>query len=232
MAQICQVIDGDAGFNHDGLQQFINDSGIAACRTNYQVVAIMGPQSSGKSTLMNHVVSSSRLHGTSTKGFAVDLTSPMPHAQFGTSFVEMDALKGRQQTTKGVWLANSPKIDEPVTLVMDLEGSDGRERGEDDTNFERQSALFALAVADVLLVNIWCHDIGREQGSGKPLLKTIFQVTSAFGSQRGWSTLQSSQSIDLNRPLADLVPQLPSAWHSKHATLHCKVPGLYELILG
>ncbi len=49
-------------------------------------------------------------------------------------------------------------------------------RGEDDTNFERQSALFALAVADVLLINIWCHDIGREQGSGKPLLKTIFQV--------------------------------------------------------
>jgi hypothetical protein len=49
-------------------------------------------------------------------------------------------------------------------------------RGEDDTNFERQSALFALSVADVLLVNIWCHDIGREHGSGKPLLKTIFQV--------------------------------------------------------
>lgn len=39
-----------------------------------------------------------------------------------------------------------------------------------------QAALFALAVADVLLVNIWCHDIGREQGSGKPLMKTIFQV--------------------------------------------------------
>lgn len=39
-----------------------------------------------------------------------------------------------------------------------------------------QAALFALAVADVLLVNIWCHDIGREHGSGKPLMKTIFQV--------------------------------------------------------
>ncbi len=85
-------------------------------------------------------------------------------------------MNGRQQTTKGVWLALSPKIDQPTTLVMDLEGSDGRERGEDDTNFERQSALFALAVADVLLINIWCHDIGREQGSGKPLMKTIFQV--------------------------------------------------------
>lgn len=96
--------------------------------------------------------------------------------QFGTSFQEMDAMTGRHQTTKGVWLARSPKIVDTCTLIMDLEGSDGRERGEDDTNFERQSALFALAVADVLLINVWCHDIGREQGSGKPLMKTIFQV--------------------------------------------------------
>ncbi|KAJ9530664.1 hypothetical protein QJQ45_014815, partial [Haematococcus lacustris] len=111
----------------------------------------MGPQSSGKSTLLNSV--------------------------FGTSFVMMDAMTGRSQTTKGIWLSRSPKLAAQLTtLVMDLEGNDGRERGEDDTNFERQSALFALAVADVLLVNIWCHDIGREQGAGKPLLKTIFQV--------------------------------------------------------
>lgn len=86
-------------------------------------------------------------------------------------------MTGRQQTTKGVWLARAPKVEEVCTLILDLEGSDGRERGEDDTNFERQSALFALAVADVLLINVWCHDIGREQGSGKPLMKTIFQVS-------------------------------------------------------
>ncbi len=59
---------------------------------------------------------------------------------------------------------------------MDLEGSDGRERGEDDTSFERQSALFALAASDVMLINMWAKDIGRESGSGKPLLKTIFQA--------------------------------------------------------
>lgn len=88
----------------------------------------------------------------------------------------MDALKGRNQTTQGIWFAKSTKISEPVTVVMDLEGSDGRERGEDDTSFERQSSLFALAVADILLVNMWAKDIGREAGSGKPLLKTIFQV--------------------------------------------------------
>ena len=92
--------------------------------------------------------------------------------QFGTSFAEMDAMRGRQQTTRGVWVARAPKLTAPCTLVLDLEGSDGRERGEDETNFERQSALFALAVADVHLINVWCHDIGREHGSGKPLMKT------------------------------------------------------------
>lgn len=35
----------------------------------------------------------------------------------------------RSQTTKGIWLAKCAGI-EPCTLVMDLEGTDGRERGE------------------------------------------------------------------------------------------------------
>ncbi|KXZ47030.1 hypothetical protein GPECTOR_38g267 [Gonium pectorale] len=150
MAEIVQVISGEGEFAQSDVQQFVENNALAACKTNYQVVAIMGPQSSGKSTLLNHV--------------------------FGTSFTMMDAMAGRGQTTKGIWMSKSPKVADTTVLVMDLEGSDGRERGEDDTNFERQSALFALAVADVLLVNIWCHDIGREHGSGKPLLKTIFQV--------------------------------------------------------
>jgi hypothetical protein len=35
----------------------------------------------------------------------------------------------RSQTTKGIWMAKAHNI-EPCTLVMDLEGTDGRERGE------------------------------------------------------------------------------------------------------
>ncbi|KAL0701604.1 hypothetical protein Bca4012_057726 [Brassica carinata] len=81
----------------------------------------------------------------------------------------------RSQTTKGIWLARCAGI-EPCTLVMDLEGTDGRERGEDDTAFEKQSALFALAISDIVLINMWCHDIGREQAANKPLLKTVFQT--------------------------------------------------------
>lgn len=35
--------------------------------------------------------------------------------QFGTKFTEMDALSGRHQTTRGIWLARSPKLQSQVT---------------------------------------------------------------------------------------------------------------------
>eukprot|EP00850_Spirogloea_muscicola_P005913 SM000027S09694 [mRNA] locus=s27:791318:812741:+ [translate_table: standard] len=87
----------------------------------------------------------------------------------------LNHLFGTSQTTQGVWLGLAAGI-RPPTLVCDIEGTDGRERGEDDTAFEKQSALFALAVSDIVIVNMWCHDIGREQAANKPLLKTVFQV--------------------------------------------------------
>ncbi|KAJ8758683.1 hypothetical protein K2173_000404 [Erythroxylum novogranatense] len=152
-----QLIDGDGVFNVDGLHNFISTTKMADCGLSYAVVAIMGPQSSGKSTLMNHL--------------------------FRTRFREMDAYRGRSQTTKGIWIAKCVDV-EPFTIAMDLEGTDGRERGEDDTTFEKQSALFALAVADIVLINMWCHDIGREQAANKPLLKTVFQVMMRLFSPR------------------------------------------------
>ncbi|GMI86019.1 RHD-like2 [Hibiscus trionum] len=152
-----QLIDGDGEFNVVGLDSFIRTTKLSNCGLSYAVVAIMGPQSSGKSTLLNHL--------------------------FQTNFREMDAFRGRSQTTKGIWIANCVGI-EPLTVAMDLEGTDGRERGEDDTTFEKQSALFALAIADIVLINMWCHDIGREQAANKPLLKTVFQVMMRLFSPR------------------------------------------------
>ncbi|GER36830.1 protein ROOT HAIR DEFECTIVE 3 homolog [Striga asiatica] len=152
-----QLVAGNGEFNSPGLRDFINSVKLSECGLSYAVVAIMGPQSSGKSTLLNHL--------------------------FFTNFREMDAFMGRSQTTKGIWIAKAVGI-EPFTVVMDLEGTDGRERGEDDTTFEKQSALFALAVADIVLINIWCHDIGREQASNKPLLRTVFQVMMRLFSPR------------------------------------------------
>ncbi|KAH7837002.1 hypothetical protein Vadar_008364 [Vaccinium darrowii] len=152
-----QLIDANGEFNVAGLDKFMKTVKLAELGLSYAVVAIMGPQSSGKSTLLNHL--------------------------FGTNFREMDAFRGRNQTTKGVWVAKAVGI-EPCTIVMDLEGTDGRERGEDDTTFEKQSALFALAVADIVIINMWCHDIGREQAANKPLLKTVFQVMMRLFSPR------------------------------------------------
>lgn len=60
-------------------------------------------------------------------------------------------------------------------LVMDVEGTDGRERGEDQ-DFERKSALFALATSEILIVNIWEHQVGLFQGANMGLLKTVFEV--------------------------------------------------------
>ncbi|KAI7735777.1 hypothetical protein M8C21_000539 [Ambrosia artemisiifolia] len=118
----------------------------------------------------------------------------------------MDAYRGRSQTTKGIWIARCPGI-EPCTIVMDLEGTDGRERGEDDTAFEKQSALFALAVSDIVLINMWCHDIGREQAANKPLLKTVFQVMLRLFSPRK-TTLMFAIRDKTRTPLEHLEPVL------------------------
>ncbi|KAG1346335.1 protein ROOT HAIR DEFECTIVE 3 [Cocos nucifera] len=175
-----QLIDGDGIFNVSGIEKFMKTVKLAECGLSYAVVSIMGPQSSGKSTLLNHL--------------------------FHTNFREMDAFRGRSQTTRGIWLARCADI-EPCTLVMDLEGTDGRERGEDDTAFEKQSALFALAVSDIVLINMWCHDIGREQAANKPLLKTVFQVMMRLFSPRK-TTLLFVIRDKTKTPLANLEPVL------------------------
>ncbi|KAL6144565.1 PREDICTED: protein ROOT HAIR DEFECTIVE 3-like [Fragaria vesca subsp. vesca] len=175
-----QLIDGDGFFNDTGIEQFIKEVKLGECGLSYAVVSIMGPQSSGKSTLLNNL--------------------------FATNFKEMDAFRGRSQTTKGIWLAKCAGI-EPCTLVMDLEGTDGRERGEDDTAFEKQSALFALAVSDIVLINMWCHDIGREQAANKPLLKTVFQVMMRLFSPRK-TTLMFVIRDKTRTPLENLEPVL------------------------
>ncbi|CAM8993548.1 unnamed protein product [Rhodiola kirilowii] len=175
-----QLIDGNGEFNVSGLEHFMKEVKLSECGLSYAVVSIMGPQSSGKSTLLNHL--------------------------FGTNFREMDAFKGRSQTTKGIWMARCAGI-EPCTIVMDLEGTDGRERGEDDTAFEKQSALFALAVSDIVLINMWCHDIGREQAANKPLLKTVFQVMMRLFSPRK-TTLMFVIRDKTRTPLENLEPVL------------------------
>ena len=115
------------------------------------------------------------------------LKSTLLNLLFGTQFRVMDSSTGRGQTTKGVWLdSGAPDIRQryaakhdpppPSIIVMDLEGTDSGERGEDRTTFERQTSLFALALSNLLILNMWEHDIGRYTASNYGILKTIFEV--------------------------------------------------------
>ncbi|KAG4304682.1 hypothetical protein PORY_002075 [Pneumocystis oryctolagi] len=142
-----QFITENKEFKHvlTDLIGFIENSGLQNQGINYNVVAVLGSQSTGKSTLLNKL--------------------------FSTCFRIMDS-SVRKQTTKGVWLSKSCNSN---ILIMDIEGMDGRERG-DDQDFERKSALFALAISDVIIINLWEHQIGLYQGANMGLLKIIFEV--------------------------------------------------------
>ena len=65
----------------------------------------------------------------------------------------MDRSKGRVQTTQGIWISLLPS----KYIILDCEGTDSKERGDDRHKFEHCSSLFALAVADVLIINMWSN---------------------------------------------------------------------------
>jgi GTPase Era involved in 16S rRNA processing len=135
------------------ISKYLNIENVIPAGFNYHLIAVFGSQSTGKSTLLNYL--------------------------FGTQFGVMSEQE-RRQTTKGIWMSKNKReaggsgMAENI-LVMDVEGTDGRERGEDQ-DFERKSALFALATSEVLIVNIWEHQVGLYQGANMGLLKTVFEV--------------------------------------------------------
>ena len=101
---------------------------------------------------------------------------------FQTNFDTLDALKGRNQTTRGIHLAcNLPC----KSIVVDIEGTDSQIRGDDGAAFEQMSALFALAISDILMVNMWTSEIGRYKAASVGLLKTIFEVNLKLFGQEG-----------------------------------------------
>ncbi|EZG43587.1 putative root hair defective 3 GTP-binding protein [Gregarina niphandrodes] len=143
---LVEVVDFDGVF-HSDFKTMFDGLGLLDCGLEYNVVTVLGCQSSGKSTLLN--------------------------ALFGTKFPEMDSMCGRGQTTRGVWCSRDI---ESSTLVIDVEGTDSKERGEDRLTFEHRASLFSLAVADAVIVNMWYHDIGRYTASNYGLLKTVLAV--------------------------------------------------------
>jgi len=114
----------------------------------YAIISIMGPQSSGKSTILNKL--------------------------FGTRFDVMDHTRGRHQVTTGIWIGSCPKARD--LMVLDLEGTDSAERKQNRSNFERQTSLMALTLSEVLIINMWASDIGRSTGMNVDTLRAILEA--------------------------------------------------------
>ena len=114
---------------------------------DYHLVAIIGVQSSGKSTLLNLL--------------------------FGTNFKVMNDEDEQQQTTLGIWV-NTDKHGKFV--VLDIEGTDSDERGEQSHNVEKSCSLFGLAFANSLMINMNASAIGTKKGSSIELLKLIMEA--------------------------------------------------------
>ncbi|SOV24902.1 root hair defective 3 GTP-binding protein (RHD3) homolog, putative [Plasmodium sp. DRC-Itaito] len=158
-----QIIDYEGNVLED-LKEWMIDNKLNDLGFNYNVIAVLGSQSSGKSTLLNNL--------------------------FKTSFDVMNTKQGHSQTTKGLWLSYDKFDDEnnntssffklkkknKPTLILDVEGTDSKERGDNRLTFEHRSALFCLALADCVIVNLWYHSLGNFTASNYGLLKTVMEV--------------------------------------------------------
>ena len=133
-------------------------------KLEYRTVAIIGCQSSGKSTLMNHL--------------------------FGTQFEVLNqGVNGLEQTTKGIWASKSLKHQDDTLLILDIEGTDSVQRGEQRNIFEQTVSMLALALADVVLINIWMKDIGRYNGANYGLLEVLLECNLKICGQQSKKTM-------------------------------------------
>lgn len=119
------------------------------------IVAITGPQASGKSTFAN--------------------------ALFNTSFPVANRGSIATATTRGILLSYvSSESSRPHTVVLDVEGADARSRGKEAKTFAARCASFVSALADVVVVNMWYHDACRLDSAAYSLLRSVL-LTCAQG---------------------------------------------------
>ncbi|KAL5366975.1 Sey1p like P-loop GTPase of the RHD3 like [Cryptosporidium parvum] len=142
-----QIIDYDCNFKEE-VGEVLKDISTSQNTLGFNVISILGCQSTGKSTLLNTL--------------------------FGTHFKVLDKLtSGYCQTTKGLWLGCGTESFNSPILIWDVEGTDSLERGEDRATFENRAALFSLAVSDCMILNIPLMNLTTYSSSNFGLLKTI-----------------------------------------------------------
>jgi len=144
------MVNAYGSFCKESVDHIVNRSAeLSAPNAPYSVISIVGPPSSGKSYLLNRL--------------------------FRTKFPEMDAVTHgniRKRSLTGIMMS---RCISPSLLLLDFEGFHGR-AGWQDTLFQKQDVHFALAISDLVMVNMSVLDIGREQADSTLLFTTIFEM--------------------------------------------------------
>ncbi|CAN0409153.1 unnamed protein product, partial [Laminaria digitata] len=63
-------------------------------------------------------------------------------------------------------------------VLVDVEGTQSRGRGgAEGMEFDSRTTLFAVMAADVIMLNLWAHDVGRADGQAYSVLRSVFEET-------------------------------------------------------
>lgn len=208
-----ELVDADASFVGDPhtLSQLFLTSGVhcshhySDCHHHYssddesddscdldpatliRVVAILGPQASGKSTLCNALFHTNfpiaprgAVAVPTTRGIDAAVCSPkiIPASvlQNGLETVSASSpLKLQCDISKdgGIY----PQSTCSRTVVLDVEGADARDRGRAGKAFQTRATTFVASIADTILLNLWFHDTTRVDSAGYGLLHTILATS-------------------------------------------------------
>ncbi|CAD8066532.1 unnamed protein product [Paramecium primaurelia] len=136
----------DKKLDKDQLVEFVKTSGISEIGKNYNIVSIIGSQSTGKSTLLNQL--------------------------FGTKFDVQNRQQSVGQTTVGIWISKDVQNN---VVVLDVEGSDSVERKSGENMVENQTALMALAMSHCFIINVFLNALGQHTSCQLSIIKIIMQ---------------------------------------------------------
>ena len=142
---VVQVVDASGEICNTDPSWFPSDITDATAIEYPVMIAILGPQASGKSTLANSL--------------------------FDTEFPVAARTSVATSTTRGILVAHPPG--RPEYVIFDVEGADARERGREGKAFQARCASFVANIADVIVLNMWYHDTCRMDSAGYVLLKAV-----------------------------------------------------------
>jgi hypothetical protein len=104
-------------------------------------------------------------------------------------------------------------------LILDVEGLDSKERGSTGRHFEYNVAFFVAYTADIVILNVFSHDIGRQNAATFHALVTVLRekfklVESSHKKDRTLLLVAIRDFDEVDAPIDDLKQALEDDFHA------------------